>query len=44
MDIDVEVDVDIDRYFGCLQEGSTSVPVLCNGIEDVTVLTWIILK
>ena len=28
MDIDVEVDVDIDRYFGCLKGVSKSVQVL----------------
>ena len=38
-DIDVEVDVDIDRYFGCFKGVSTSVQVLFNGIEEVLVLT-----
>ena len=44
MDADVEVDVDIDRHFGCLKEVSKSVQVLLNGLEAVLVLTLIILK
>ena len=35
----MEVEVDIDGYFGCLKEASKSVRVLLNGIEIVTVLT-----
>ena len=42
--IDVEVDVDIDRYVGCLKGVSKSVQLLSNGIEAVIVLTLIILK
>ena len=34
--MDVEVDVDIDRYFGC--GGSKSVQVLFHGIEAIMVL------
>ena len=44
IDMDVEVDSDIDRYFGCLKEVSKSVSVLLNGIEAVTVLTLRFLK
>ena len=44
MDVDVEVDVDLDRYFGSLKEASKSVQVLFNGIEAVLVLTLILLK
>ena len=36
----VEVDVDMDRYFGCLN----GFPSQLNGIEAVTVLTLGILK
>ena len=42
--VDVEVDVDIDSYFGSLKEVSKSVLVPFNGIEAVVVLTLIILK
>ena len=41
--IDVEVDANIDSYFGCLKRASTSVQVLLNGIEAVMVLTLIFL-
>ena len=34
-EVDVEVGVDIDRYFGLLQEASKSVQVLLTGIESV---------
>ena len=44
MDINVEVDVEIGRYFGCLKAGSKSVQVLLNGIEAVMEPTQIILK
>ena len=30
LDIDVEVDVDLERHFGCLKGVSTSVQVLFN--------------
>ena len=44
-DVGVEVDVDKDRYFGCLTGGaSMTVQVLLNGKEAVTVLTLMILK
>ena len=36
--MDVEVDVDIDRYLGCLKEALKSVQVLLNGIFVVMVL------
>ena len=36
-DIDVEVDVDIDGYFGCLRKVSKSLQVLLNCIEAVLV-------
>ena len=39
IDVDVLVDVDIDRYFGCLKGVSKSVQVPFNGIEAVLVLT-----
>ena len=42
--VDVEVDVIIDRYLGCLEGASKSVQVPLNGIEAVMVLTLIILK
>ena len=44
MDIDVEVDVGIDSYVGCLKEVSKLVQVLLNGKEAVMVLTLIILQ
>ena len=44
MDVDVEIDVDIDRCFGCLKEVAKSVQVLFDGIEAVMVLTLIIPK
>ena len=37
--MDVEVDVDIDAYFGCLKGVSKSVQVPLNGIEAVVALT-----
>ena len=43
MDIDVEADVDIDRFFANLKGVSKSVQVLLNDIEAAMVLTWIIL-
>ena len=39
----MDVDVDIDRYFGRLKEVSRSVLVPLNGIEAVMVLILIIL-
>ena len=42
--INVEVDVNIDSYFGCLKGLSKSVQVQLNGIETVTVLTLILLN
>ena len=44
MDIDVEVDVGIDRHFGCFKKVSTSVEVLLNGLGAAMVLTRIVLK
>ena len=44
MDMDVEVDVDIESYSGCLKGVSKSGQVLLNGTEAVLVLTAIILK
>ena len=44
IDTSVEVDVDIDSYFGCFRGGLKSVCVLFNGIEAVMVLTLIVLK
>ena len=44
MDVDVQVDVNIDRYCGCLQVVSKSVQVLLDGIEAVMELTLMILK
>ena len=43
-DIDVEVEVDIDTYFGSLKEVSKSMQVLLSGIEAVMVLTLAVLK
>ena len=43
-DIDVEVDVDIDRCFGCFKLVSKSVQTLLSGMEAVLVVTLIILK
>ena len=40
----MEVDVDIDRFLGCLKGLSKSVQVLFNGIAAVVVLTFKILK
>ena len=37
IDINVEVDVHIDRYVGCLKRVSKSVQVLLNGTEAVLV-------
>ena len=42
--MDVELDVDIDWYFGCLRWISESVQVLFDGKEAAMVLTLIILK
>ena len=44
MDRDAEVDVEIDRYFGCFKGVAKSVDVLLDGIEPVVALTWRILK
>ena len=44
MDIEVEADVDMDSYFGCLKGASKSVQVPLNGMEAVMVLTLMILK
>ena len=35
MDVDVELDADIDRYFGCLTGVSKSVQVLFNGMKQL---------
>ena len=42
--MDIEIDVDIDSCFGCLESVSKSVQVLFNGVEAVMVLTLISLK
>ena len=42
--MDVEVDVDKDRYSGCLKGGSKSVQVLFNGIEALVELILIVLE
>ena len=42
--MDVEVDVDVDRCFGCSKGVPESVEVLLNGIEAVTVPALMILK
>ena len=42
--MDVEVEVDLDRYLGCLKGVSKSVQVLLNDIEAVMVLTLLILQ
>ena len=39
MDIDVEVDVDINRYFGCLKGVSKPAQVLFNVLQAVMLLT-----
>ena len=39
--MDVEVDVDVDRYLGCLKGVSKSVQVVVTGTEAVMVLTLI---
>ena len=44
IEVDVEVDVERDRCFGCLPEVSKSVQVLYKGIEAVMLLTWEIPK
>ena len=44
MDRAVEVDVDIDWYFGCVKRVSKPIQVLFNAIAAVTVLTLIVLK
>ena len=45
IDIDTDVDVGMDRYFGCFKGVSKSVQVLLlNGIGAVVVLTVVILK
>ena len=41
---DIEVDADIDRYFGCLRGLLKSVQVLLNGVEAVVVLALLSLK
>ena len=43
-DVDVEVNVDMDRYSGCLTGVSKSVQVKFNGKEAVMVLSLMILK
>ena len=39
-----DIDVDMDRYFGCLKEVSKSDQVLFNGTEAVMVLTFMFLR
>ena len=44
MMIEVEVDADIDRYFGFLKGVPKPVEALLNGFQEVMVLILIILK
>ena len=43
-DIDIDIDKEIDSYFGCLEQASQSVQVLLNRIRAVLVLTLIVLN
>ena len=42
--MDIDVDVDVNRHFRYLKQGSRSVQVLLNGIEAVMALTLMIRK
>ena len=44
MHVNVDMDVNVDRYFGCLKGVSKSVQVLVNNIETILVLTLQSLK
>ena len=43
-DVQVEVEVDVDRYFGCLKGVSKSIQLPVLGIEAIMVLTSRIMK
>ena len=44
IDVDIDVEVNIDRHFGCLKRVLTSVQVLLNGRKAVLVLILTFLK